>query len=132
MGCFVAPLTEAVVVAAAALVVKSREKKKEEKTQNLGMTEVKELSSTRLFRLVKLLLGGAVLLIFEHVWHGEVVPYFPFFTAVNEGEDAIVEMWHEIGTAGVTMAVLCTVAWGAVELLRFLFARKNQNRVVEE
>ena len=132
MGCFVAPLTEAVVVTVAAVIVKQREKKHMDKSQNLAKEENKELPSSRLFRLVKLLFGGSVLLIFEHIWHGEVVPYFPFFTAVNDGPEAVGEMWHEILTAGISMAALCTAVWGVAEIIRYLFAKKASRKAVEE
>lgn len=130
MGCFVAPLTEAVVVTAAAVIVKQKEKKNMDKSQELAKKE--DMPSSRLFRLSYLLFGGAILLIFEHIWHGEVVPYFPFFTAVSEGEDAVIEMWQEIGTSGVLMAVLCTLVWGVIEVLRYVFAKKNVKKAVTE
>ena len=57
-----------------------------------------------------MLFGGAVLLAFEHVWHGEVVPWFPFLTAMNDPADAA-EMLHEMATVGVSMAVLVTLVW---------------------
>ena len=57
-----------------------------------------------------MLWGGSALLAFEHVWHGEVVPFFPFLTAVENGEAA--EMLHEMATAGVSMALLVTAVWG--------------------
>ena len=57
-----------------------------------------------------MLWGGSVLLAFEHVWHGEVVPYFPFLTAASDPADAA-EMLHEMGTAGVCMAAIVTVVW---------------------
>ena len=50
MGCFVAPVTEAVIVTAAALVVRAREKKTMDKSQALAKEEKKECVSTRLFR----------------------------------------------------------------------------------
>ncbi|MBO4513689.1 MAG: hypothetical protein J5746_13080, partial [Victivallales bacterium] len=52
------------------------------------------------------------LLTFEHVWHGEVIPTFPFLTAVKNGETA--EMLQEMGTNGVAMAVLVTAVWGCM------------------
>lgn len=131
MGCFVAPLTEAVIVTAAAVIVRQKEKKHRDQSQNLA-NEKKEGISSRLFCLSKLLFGGAVLLIFEHIWHGEVVPYFPFFTAATEGDEAVIEMWQEIGTSGVLMAVLCTLVWGVIEVLRYIFAKKNVKKVVAE
>jgi hypothetical protein len=57
-----------------------------------------------------MLWGGSALLAFEHVWHGEVVPFFPFLTAVKDGEAA--GMLHEMATAGVGMALLVTAVWG--------------------
>ena len=54
--------------------------------------------------------GGSALLAFEHVWHGEVQPFFPFLTAMSNPEDTQ-EMLHEIATVGVSMAVLVTVIW---------------------
>ena len=132
MGCFVAPLTEAILVTASALIVKKREKKHQDQSQNMQVLEKEDHASNRLFRLSKLLFGGSILLIFEHIWHGEVVPYFPFFTAVSEGEDAVVEMFKEIGTAGVSMAALCTLVWGVIEIIRYMFAKKNVKKEVIE
>ena len=66
--------------------------------------------STRLGWLSKLLFGGSALLAFEHVWHGEIVPWFPFITAMNDPADAM-EMLTEIGTVGVGMAALVTGIW---------------------
>ena len=65
--------------------------------------------STKLGWLNKLLWGGSALLAFEHIWHGEVVPFFPFLTAVGNGE--VSEMLAEMGSAGVMMAVLVTAVW---------------------
>lgn len=132
MGCFVAPVTEAVVVTAAAFVVKAREKKTMDKSQNLSKDEKPELTSNRLFRLAQLLFGGAILLIFEHIWHGEVVPFFPFFTAALEGDEAVSEMWHEIATAGISMAALCTAVWGVCEIVRYAVAKKSVRKVTLE
>ena len=50
---------------------------------------------------------------FEHVWHGEVQPFFPFLTAA-ESADTLAEMFHEMGTVGVGMAAAVTIAWGVV------------------
>ena len=55
-----------------------------------------------------MLWGGAALLAFEHVWHGEVVPYFPFLTAATDPADRA-QMLREMATVGVTMAALIIV-----------------------
>lgn len=113
MACFLVPATEAVV---ATLVRKAMEAKgvKPEKVKlnRDGKTETAEkLPFTRKLKwLTNLLWGGSALLAFEHVWHGEVVPWFPFLTAAADPADAA-EMLHEMSTVGVTMAVLITVVW---------------------
>ncbi len=112
MACFLVPAAEAVV---ATIVTKTLEKK-EQKALSVSSGEDKlEMPeklpfSRKLKWLTNLLWGGSVLLAFEHVWHGEVVPWFPFLTAAGNPEDAS-EMLHEMATAGVTMAVLVTVIW---------------------
>ena len=132
MGCFVAPVTEAIVVTAAALIVKHKEKKNADNMQGIAKEEKKDTISTRLLRLSKLLFGGGILLIFEHIWHGEVIPYFPFFTAATEGSEEVNEMLHEIATTGILMAVLCTLVWGVVEIIRYKLDKQNEKEAVLE
>lgn len=115
MACFLVTAVEAVVVTAAAYGVKKSEKKTEsvklEKKAEAAQKEEKGMSwGSKLMLLAQLLWGGAFLLAFEHVWHGEVVPWFPFLTAMNDPGDTA-EMLHEMSTIGVTMAVIVTVAW---------------------
>lgn len=115
MGCFLVPVTEAVVTTVAARVIKSKETKE---TVNISSTDgsVEEVTkikfSTKLGWLNKLLWGGSALLAFEHIWHGEVVPFFPFLTAVENGETA--GMLAEMGNAGVMMSVLVTAVWAGM------------------
>ena len=47
---------------------------------------------------------------FEHLWHGEVVAWFPFLTAASDPAETAV-MLSEMSTVGVTMAVLVTAVW---------------------
>lgn len=129
MGCFLAPVAEAIVVTVAATVVKKQENKKLDNSQTLTKEEAHKTSS-RLFRLTYLLYGGAILLLFEHIWHGEIVPWFPFFTAVDTGE--VPEMMAEIGTTGVFMAILCTLAWGVTEALRYVFSKNHKEQKATE
>ena len=115
MACFLVPAAEAVITTVAAKVIKSKEK---EESVKLSLSDgyVQEATkikfSTKLGWLNKMLWGGSALLAFEHLWHGEVVPLFPFLTAVENGETA--EMLSEMGSAGVMMAVLVTVVWGGM------------------
>lgn len=109
MACFTVSLAEAIVVKVVQKKIAKKEKLAAEKND---ITAQKPLipMSTRLGWLSKLLFGGSALLAFEHVWHGEVVPWFPFLTAMNDPADAM-EMLTEIGTVGVGMAALVTGIW---------------------
>ena len=112
MACFLIPAAEAVVTTVAAKVIKTREKEESVKLSfsDGPVQEVTKINfSTKLGWLNKLLWGGSALLAFEHLWHGEIVPFFPFLTAVENGETA--EMLAEMGSAGVMMAVLVTAVW---------------------
>lgn len=91
MACFIVPAAEAVVTAIAAKAIR-----KKENTNVSAETEINEESgkiqkikfSRKLRWLTNLLWGGSALLAFEHIWHGEVVPWFPFLTAVENPESA--------------------------------------------
>lgn len=108
MACFVIPATEAIITTVAAKIIE----KKEMAADNSELTIVnKELFSTKLKRLNKMLWGGSALLAFEHLWHGEIQPFFPFLTAAANEADAV-NMLHEMSTVGVTMALLVTIVWG--------------------
>ena len=112
MACFVVPAAEAVVTSLITHVVKTREKEEVVKlTAEDGMScdAVKIRFSQKLGWLNKLLIGGSGLLAFEHFWHGEVIPYFPFLTAVRNGETA--GMLTEMGTTGAAMAGFVTAVW---------------------
>jgi uncharacterized membrane protein (DUF2068 family) len=103
MACFVVPAAEAVIVKA---IEKTVVKDTSDSKQGISM-------SRKLKWLSGLLIGGAVLLAFEHVWHGEVVPWFPFLTAMYNPADKA-EMLHEMATVGTSMAVLITAVWGVM------------------
>lgn len=114
MACFLVPATEAVVTTVATKIIRSNEHDKAE-TFNIKLPDgsIEEVTktpfSTKLRWLNKMLWGGSALLAFEHLWHGEVVPFFPFLTAVESGETS--EMLAEMGSTGVMMAVLVTATW---------------------
>ena len=107
MACFIVPTTEAIVTTIAAKCVK-----KHEAAVTAADTAAIPLSE-KLGWLNKLLWGGSALLAFEHVWHGEVTPFFPFLTAAADAADRA-EMLHEMATSGVAMALLVTAVWGCM------------------
>lgn len=128
MACFLVPGTEAIVTTIVTAVVKKKENNEMKKASLERKTfEEKNITkfSTKLGWLNKMLWGGSALLAFEHIWHGEVIPVFPFLTAVKDGETA--GMLAEMGTAGVTMAILVTAAWvGMVIVSNVIEKRKGE------
>ena len=64
----------------------------------------------KLHLLSNFLFSGSILLVFEHFWHGEIVPFFPFLTGARSPEDTYT-MLQEMSTVGVSMALLITVIW---------------------
>lgn len=106
MACFLVPTTEAIVTTVVQKVVKKKEGDK--------VSEDKPSFSEKLKWLNGMLWGGSGLLAFEHLWHGEITPFFPFLTAANDPADTA-EMLHEMATSGSAMAILVTAVWaGAV------------------
>ncbi len=94
MACFVAPATAAIILTA---------------------TKKKIPSRFHVEWLLALLWGGVAWLIPEHIYHGEVVIYPPFFTK------GLSEMLPEIVRVGVPMTVAAVVIWAAL-----VFAVKNR------
>lgn len=78
--------------------------------------EYKISVSRKLSWLRNLLWGGVLLLAFEHLWHGELTPYFPFLTGASNAEDTAT-MLHEMATVGVAMSLLVTAVWGIMLLV---------------
>ena len=117
MACFTVTAAEAVVVTAVAYAVKKHEEKKAARESRVTADALERDQgipwSRKLRWLSWLLWGGALLLAYEHVWHGEVVPWFPFLTAMNDPGDTQ-EMLHEMATIGVTMAVIVTGVWACI------------------
>lgn len=119
MACFIVPATEAVVTTAVKAAADKKAKKNDTQIQNSFVRKMGWLNN--------MLWGGSALLAFEHVWHGEVTPFFPFLTnAANAADRA--EMFAEMATSGVGMAVLVTGVWAAM----VLFSDSLENAVKKE
>lgn len=112
MACFLVPAAEAVIVTAVTKAAESKKKKAAAEESGVFTEEMTPVSFTKKAKWLRnMLWGGSFLLAFEHVWHGEVVPWFPFLSAAANPVDAA-EMLQEMATAGVSMAVLVTAVWG--------------------
>ncbi|MGN0163954.1 MAG: hypothetical protein ACI4EA_10330, partial [Candidatus Ornithomonoglobus sp.] len=84
MACFLVPTAEAVVTTVV---------KKAAKSKISSEASDKHPFLRRLNWLNNMLWGGSALLAFEHIWHGEVTPWFPFLTAAANPGDAA-DMLH--------------------------------------
>lgn len=121
MACFLVPASEAVITTVAEHIVRSREKNTEEVKSDVPKVHFSE----KLGWLNRMLWGGSALLAFEHVWHGEVIPTFPFLTAVQNGETA--DMLAEMLTAGVGMAALVTLIWGGMVVASGIITKRSKS-----
>ena len=111
MACFVVSTVAGVGVAVARHAVKHHEKKLENageapKIEKFG-SDTKW--SKKLAYLELMLFAGSFILAIEHIIHGEIVPYPPFFSAIGEG--GTIEMLKEMGTVGVAMLGILLVTW---------------------
>ncbi|MBO7334861.1 MAG: hypothetical protein J6S95_07630 [Lachnospiraceae bacterium] len=117
MACFLVPTAEAAVVTVVTKIVEKKELKKvhvDGSVDEVVKDETEKIPFSRKLKwLTNLQWGGSLLLAFEHVWHGEVVPWFPFLSAMSDPADAA-EMFHEMSTVGVTMALLTTTVWAGM------------------
>ena len=132
MACFLVPAAEAVVTT---VITKALESKEQKVEVSLGDKNIEKVETSHFSRKLKwlnnLLWGGSALLAFEHVWHGEVVPWFPFLTAAGNPED-MAEVIHEMSTVGVTMAILVTAVWvGMVVISKTIEKRADVPSVAE-
>lgn len=93
MACFIAPLIAAALVTTVQRLAK-------------GVGE-----RLRLSVLGAILWGGSLLLAVEHAWHGEVVLYPPFLTAMASPSN-VAAVVHEVATVGVAMVLASAALWG--------------------
>lgn len=108
MACVVVPTAEALVTT----IVKKNKKLNKKYADNPFFK--------RLDWLNNMLWGGSALLAFEHIWHGEITPWFPFLTNAKTPVSAS-EMLFEMATSGVGMSILVTGIWvGMVVMVRAL------------
>ncbi len=115
MACFLVPAAEAIVTTAAEKIIAKKENEN---------TEVRTKFSDKLKWLNNMLWGGSALLAFEHLWHGELVAWFPFLTNAVASE-ARAEMLHEMATAGSAMAVLVTGVWACAVAISFSLEKRT-------
>ena len=106
MACFTAPATVAVVT-------------------TLFRKEIPE--KYHINWLNTLLWGGTAGLALEHVAHGEIVPYFPYLTAMKSAADTAA-MVHEILTVGVMMLIACVAVWAVMVYAASMMETKTKTK----
>lgn len=120
MACFLVPAAEAVVTTVISKTLKNKE-------NNDGTLTV----AGKIKWLNNMLWGGSSLLAFEHLWHGEIVPWFPFLTAAGNPED-MAGVLHEMCTVGVTMALLVTAVWGGMVIVTSIAQKRASKSSVAD
>ena len=65
------------------------------------------------------------------MWHGEVVPYPPFLTAMQSPEEWATAL-HEMATNGVAMAVVVTATWGGILAIQRMLSLPKIHKAVME
>ncbi len=139
MACFLVPAAEAIAVTVAVQIVKKKEQKatlslekRGAEASSLTSQNTQKIAWSRKLRwLSSMLWGGVLLLAFEHLWHGEIVPWFPFLTAASNPADTL-QMLHELATVGVTMAVLVTVVWVGMVLVADVVCKRKTKIAANE
>ena len=113
MACFVVPLVQAIAVSLC--------RRQGEKT--VSAPDASPLKK-HLPALEKMLWGGSVMLIVDHVLNGELTWRFPFFTALDQvGGGAV--MLREMLTVGLPMSVVLTAVWAV-----YAFIKEHRSRKV--
>jgi len=106
MSCFVVPLVQAIATSA---FRKANAKRITSPDASPFLRHVTDLE--------KMLWGGSVMLIADHVINGELTWRFPFFTALGETGGWSV-MLREMLLVGVPMALVLTLVWAAYVLIK--------------
>ena len=66
--------------------------------------------------LEKMLWGGTVMLIVDHIINGELTWQYPFFTALETGGFPV--MLREMLTVGIPMSLVLTAIWAIYAILK--------------
>ena len=104
MSCFIVPMAQAIVTSAYRKV-----NEKSIKTANSALKR-------QIPALEKMLWGGTVMLIVDHIINGELTWQYPFFTALETGGFPV--MLRELLTVGVPMSLALTAVWAVYAILK--------------
>lgn len=116
MSCFIVPMAQAIVTSAY--------RKANEKSIASGKAS---MLKREIPALEKMLWGGTLMLVVDHVINGEVTWRYPFFTALETAGGGNV-MLHEMLTVGVPMSLALTAAWAIYAVVKARKAVKVQSQ----
>jgi hypothetical protein len=106
MACFIVPLVQAI---GTSIYRKCNEKSIADPASNTFKHHLPALE--------KMLWGGSVMLIVDHIINGELTWRFPFFTALGETGGASI-LLREMFTVGVPMSLVLTGVWMIYALVK--------------
>ncbi|MBP5573227.1 MAG: hypothetical protein J6X40_03575 [Bacteroidales bacterium] len=112
MSCFIVPLTQA-------LATTAYRKTHEASIHNPKSSVLKR----HLPALEKMLWGGSVMLVVDHIINGEVTWRYPFFTALESAGGGQI-MLKEMLTVGLPMSLVLTLVWIGYALVKDHRAKK--------
>ncbi len=105
MACFIVPLTQAIATSA---------------YRKLNENRIEESDSALMHNLPaleKMLWGGSVLLVVDHILSGELTWRFPFLTALD-GAQGVQIVLRELLTVGLPMSLVLTAVWAVWAILK--------------
>jgi len=100
MACFIIPLTQAIATTAL----------RRHAAKSASVNTVQNPFHAHLPRLEAMLYGGSAMLIVDHILSGELMPVFPFFSALAT-EGGLTTMLREMLLVGIPMSLLVTALW---------------------
>ncbi|MGN1045509.1 MAG: hypothetical protein ACI4QG_00275 [Candidatus Cryptobacteroides sp.] len=106
MACFLVPMVQAIATTAYRRHI--------EKNMSEGNAP---LLKSNIPALEKMLWGGTVMLIVDHIINGEIIFRFPFFSAFTQTGGAQVFL-KELLTVGVPMSLAITAVWALWAVLK--------------
>ncbi|MGM9787900.1 MAG: hypothetical protein ACI3ZF_03235 [Candidatus Cryptobacteroides sp.] len=107
MCCFLVPMAQAI---ATTIYRKANE------SHNSGSGTSAFLKS-KVKDLEKMLWGGTLMLVVDHIINGELIWRFPFFTALTEVDGTAIFL-KELLTVGLPMSLVLSFCWLGVNLLK--------------
>ncbi|MCS7097748.1 MAG: hypothetical protein NZ922_02065 [Candidatus Methanomethyliaceae archaeon] len=113
MACFLVPMVLAII------------------TSIIQKTAQSFAEKLKLWILNTLLWGGVILLAIEHVWHGEIVPWPPFLTAMANPVNIPI-LIYEMITVGSIISITILITWGTILAISYYMPRMVILKVVEQ